>query len=538
MKETITWFKIPIMKVIEKIAHFVKLLGLFLSLVIVVSCDKTGDGLVFQQDDLISIAAFLEENQETYSRFYDIMVLGDLENAFSAYNPYGNGLTLFLPTNESFDRFIENSDQYNSFDDLLNDLDFVRLIGRYHMVNSIFRTNDFPYGALPDTTASGDLLTIGFSSDLDSTVYKVNNTAPIIMANMEMVNGYIHIIDEVLEPIRYTGYERLRKDPGYSIISDAFDITGLKDTLGLYVRNSDNQLVKNNYTLLVEHDSIFERNGIHSIDDLINTYATPGRELTDPENGLYQFAAYHILEGRYFLDGFSGSQNYNTYAIYPTYISAGLDLRINVGADTFGIEITDTDTTYINYIRIFYQESNILTKNGPIHKISDVMELYKPGRSQRTFQFLEESEIKEASITPGTYEFIEPEEFELIKWSGVEELVYFKSSGSISASLNDYLRIDGDFIIEYKMPKILPGKYKVSINTDALSNANSTIQVFLDDKRLGGNFNLTTGGSAGNSMALTEIGTVDFSSYREHTIKLRSLIPGVLIWDYVRFDPL
>lgn len=524
------------MKAIEKIG-LALLTGLILSPVAFISCDRTGEGVVFQQDDLKSIAAFLEENSETYSRFYDIMVLGDLTNAFSAYNPYGNGITLFLPTDEAFDRFIEHSDQYDSFDDLLDDLDFVRLLGRYHMVNSNFRTNDFPYGALPDTTASGDLLTIGFSSDLDSTVYKVNNIAPIVIANLEMVNGYIHIIDGVLEPIRYTGYERLRKNPGYSILADAFDITGLKDTLGLYIRTSDNQLVKNRYTLLAEHDSIFERYGIRSIDDLIHTYATPGKEPTDPNNGVYQFAAYHILEGSYFLDEFSGSQNYNTYAIYPSYISAGLDLRINVGADTFGIEISGTDTTYINYIRIFYQESNILTKNGPIHLISDVMELYKPGRSQRTFQFLEESKIKQASSNPGTYEFIEPKDFEVINWSGVEQLVYFKSSGTIPASQNDYLRLDGDFIIEYTMPKILPGKYRMSISTDALGGANATIQVLLDDRRIGGNFNLTSGGNNNNPMATTVIGTVEFSAYREHTIKLRSLIPGMLIWDFVRFDP-
>ena len=105
------------------------------------------------------------------------MVKGELRDPLSAYNPFGNGFTLFLPTDEAFDRYIQNNPNYNSFEELVNDKDFVRILGRYHLVNTGLETNEFPYGALPDTTATGDLLTIGFSSDTDTTVYLVNSIA-------------------------------------------------------------------------------------------------------------------------------------------------------------------------------------------------------------------------------------------------------------------------------------------------------------------------------------------------------------------------
>ena len=74
-------------------------------------------------------------------------------------------------------------------------------------------------------------------------------------------------------------------------------------------------------------------------EDLVAKYHTPGYDLDDPEGGLYQFAAYHLLEGRYFLDAFQGNSNYNSYAVYPVAVNVGIDIRINPGVDSFREEI-------------------------------------------------------------------------------------------------------------------------------------------------------------------------------------------------------
>lgn len=502
---------------------------------------------IFLDEDLVSIARYIEDNKETYSRFHRIMTEGALVDPLNSYNPTGTGFTLFLPTDEAFDRYVQNNQKYNTFEDLIADTEFVRVLGRYHLVNINLKTNEFPYGALPDTTATGDLLTIGFSSNLDSTVYKVNSVAPVISGNLEMANGYIHVISEVLEPVNFSGYQWLSEHSGYSIIAQALEVTGLKDTLGLYRSTSSGQLVKNKYTLLVEHDSIFSRNGISSIDDLIEAHATPGLALTHPDNELYQFAAYHVLEGEHFLVDLNESRNFNTYANAPVKIVAGLEVRINPGVDTFRIDVSELgDTTVINYVTLFYQESNILTKNGAIHLITEVMEFNIPPISDRTFEFYEEPEINRVRNDPGSYYFFEEDkdELEVITWTGPKEILYHKSSSSSEpAYRQDYIEVEGNFVISYTMPKILPGRYTLFLRANAY-NSNSehaTILVYIDGERMSGNFDLNTGGSNSNPYRVNnkwdgyEIGNVEFNKYSEHTITIESLIPGIFTWDRVAF---
>jgi len=506
--------------------------------ILLFSCKKDTIETGFFDENVLSIATFLENNQEEYARYWEIIQTTGLFHTLNAYNPNGDGFTLFLPTDDAFDRYIEQNEKYNSFEELLADFDFLWILSRYHLVNRMFLSNEFPYGALPDSTSTGDYLTIGIEVKGDSSHYTVNNVAPLKELDIETTNGYVQVISEVLEPISYNSYEWLKYVEGYSILASAFEYTGLKDTMDIYKTSSTGELVKNAYTVLVEHDSIFHRNGIYTFDDLVDRYHTPGYELDDPDGGLYQFAAYHLLEGSYFLDAFEGSSNYNSYAVYPVAVSAGLDIKINTGVDSFRIEISGTDTTLINYIGVYYQESNVNTKNGPIHFVDEIMELYQPGRSDMYFQFMEDPKILEASKNQGTYEFVDKELFELIGWDGTEALIYEKGSQSNNrARSGDYIELKGKTTFEYSMPKIMPGRYSVIIRADAYGNDNATIQVRIDGKRVGGNINLTSGGNNTNPFSEFTLGIIEFTSYQGHLFETNALIPGSMKLDYVRFTP-
>ena len=206
--------------------------------------------------------------------------------------------------------------------------------------------------------------------------------------------------------------------------------------------------------------------------------------------------------------------------------------------DSFDIEINGNDTILIDYISLNIQESNINTKSGPIHFISEVMELYQPGRSTRVFQFLEDPVIAEAEASPGRYEFVDPERFEMLYWEGPENIVYTKLSGNSGVQLNkDYLVIEGSFVIQYQTPKILPGAYRLELGVERRNESNATVQVFIDERRLGSSFNLTKGGTNSEPYLPLDLGVVEFDAYTGHTIVIKSLIPGVLNWDYVRFIP-
>lgn len=515
----------------------------FLIVLINTSCITTIEEQLFSDEETLTLATFIEENKENHGLFWKIIESGDLIHTMSCYNPHGNGYTLFLPTDDAILNYIGKSSKYSSFEELLEDRTFVAAVGRYHLVNSKLRSSEFSYGALSDTTVSGDLLTMAFVPVADSIVYKVNNTATITQSDIEMVNGYIHIVSELLEPVIFSSMDWLLNDDedSFSILTDAFIYTGLQEQMGIYKFNSDSsKLVLNTYTVLAEPDTLFHRYGIFSFNDLVQTLEPEDLEFENPNNAIYQFAAYHIIEGSFFLDDLTGeSSNYNTFASYPVSINAeGIDIQVNIGVDTFAYLISGMDTSVVNYLGLHIQQSNNLSKNGAIHLLTEILKPFKPNRSVRTFQFYNEEQITISSRQYGSYEFLDSEDFAVINWTGPDKIEYIKSQSSDERAYNkDYILIEGRFSIEYEIPKILPGKYLVKIRTNAVKSGNATIQVYLDDRRKGGNFDLTKGGNSNNPYYDFVLGEVDYSKYTDHKIRIETLIPGEMIWDYVRFEP-
>ncbi len=499
------------------------------------------------EDNLVPISTHLYDNTDIYSSYISIMETGGLKDALSSYNPNGEKYTLFLPSNDAFEHFFQESDDYNSLDDLLADTETVFAMSRYHVINLMVFSNDFPLGALPDTSLTGDILTIAYIAGEDSVYYKVNSEAQVVKEDIEMTNGVIHEIDKVLLPITYSGYDWLAANPDYSIISALFELTGLKDSLGVVRINSFGQEEKNSYSLLVEADSIFNNVDIYSVDDLVELYAKGETNFTDPANNLWQFAAYHIMAESIFLadlkvgeTGRPAAFNYNTFASLPVQIISGFEITINKGVEVFDSIPKGEGWEYIDYLEIMVAQSNIQTKNGPIHLIDRVMDLFKPGRTQRTFQFYEDPVIKAIQNSPRIYLFKNKDmaDFTYLTWSGLDELSWVKSGSSFeSASNQDYIYVDGDFSITYKIPQILPGRYGFQIRANSADEKNATIQVFLDGKRIGSNVNLTTGGSGGgNPYRLFNLGIIELTKYEKHVIEVRSLIPGRFTWDYIRFE--
>jgi hypothetical protein len=188
--------------------------------------------------------------------------------------------------------------------------------------------------------------------------------APIVQSNLEMTNGYIHVISEVLQQTEISGYDWLQQQENYSILAEAMELSGIR-----------NRLWWDHYTILAEHDSIYHRSGISNIEELINRIATPGIPLADRSNSFHQFTAFHILRGDYYLnDLHMGEDDYRTLADERVVIDVGVDIRINPGVDSLGIEVTETgDTVVIDYIRLIWEECNRISQTGPIHSISDLL---------------------------------------------------------------------------------------------------------------------------------------------------------------------
>lgn len=500
------------------------------------SCIEEADvSPLFQDEILLSIHGYIVENEESYSSFLSIIEKGGIDITLSAYNPQGNGYTLFLPDNDAIDRYIASNAEYSSLDDLLNDKEFTDIFCRYHVINMSVRSNNFPYGAFSQKTLSEDFLTVSFFIEDDSSYYKINNQSTVIFPNIEVSNGYIHYIEEALQPVTYTSYEWVEQHPEYSIFKGAVDLTGLDSFL--YVNSDDAELVQE-YTLLLESDEIYNKKGILSTSDLVDFISPDRDDYTDHTNPLNQFVGYHILIGGFFIDDFEGkATQYLTAANIPLSIDGeGIDLAINKGKEIFDTIINQMDTTIVDYISVNYDESNLLTQSGSIHFIDQVMTVKSPSRASKNYQFYENSVIDDFKNDPGTYLIASVENLEFMDWTG-SDLYYFTTDENINAWGNDYLELEGDFIISYQIEPQIPGEYRVYIRADAYSNDNAVVEVYVDGRKISGLLDFTKGGTNNRPFETKLAGTVSYSELGTHVVQIRSLIPGEFVWDGVRFEP-
>jgi uncharacterized surface protein with fasciclin (FAS1) repeats len=182
-----------------------------------ISCDEETLEINFKDIEKLTIYDYIIEHQDEYSSFLKILEAGDLDKTLSAYNRENGGYTLFLPDNNAIDAFIEKNENYSSLDDLLNDEAYVHTFCRYHVVNDKIDANDFPFGALPELTLSEDFLTVGIVIQPDTSYYMINNQAPVTKPNIEMSNGFVHLVGAALEPITLTTYDWISQREGFTV---------------------------------------------------------------------------------------------------------------------------------------------------------------------------------------------------------------------------------------------------------------------------------------------------------------------------------
>lgn len=497
---------------------------IILCLLIASSCSEPEELRLFEPEGILYIGDYLEENGDRFDNYLKLVEETGIYASLQATNPAGNNLyTLFLPNDSAFNLFFIENETYKSIDDLLSDEEFAGILVRYHLVMSGLSTNDFVFGALTDSTGTGDFLTVGAATNMETSEssFIINNRASVLQPNIELTNGYIHVIDQVLEPVIYTGYQWLSNNPDFSIFVQLFDVTGLKDKMGLFIINEIGESEENLYTILAESNDLYSRYGIQNFEDLIAFIDPQDGHYMEENNAVYQYAAYHLLEGSLFINELE-SGTYPTFTNFPIRIDSEIEIEINPGIHG--------DSTYIPLI---LEESNINTKNGPVHLVDSILEVFNPGISRVDYEFYNEPIISEISKTEGEYEFKDPGIFTQISWSGSKHLYYYNEPGNQFVTDDDYLFISGPFNIQCTTDKISPGEYHIKIITFTNRSTNAYIQVYLDGVPMGAPVDLTRYYINGE----ITVGRVVFDEYKTHKITVEAIIPGNFYWDYTRFEP-
>jgi len=232
---------------------------------------------------------------------------------------------------------------------------------------------------------------------------------------------------------------------------------------------------------------------------------------------------YHCMAGTYYLS------DLNTQ-LYPI-LSHDNNISMTIDTD-YKINYQSKLKKYTAFI---IPASNTPSKNGAIHAISDLLPVIQPDPISIIFETTDFFDLKQKDCFGKYYDKWEDGKntFAKIHWVGNYMQYYYKPTQPENINY-DALQMFGYWSISVTFPKVMKGKYTVSIYQPIWGNAIAPCYVYLDGVKTPYNYETeATGGKAG----LQKIADADFKTTAEHTITIENFMWGGCWWDYARFDP-
>ena len=477
------------------------------------------------------------ETKPAYASWVQLLKKADLYNALNVKSDF----TCFVANNEAVKRYLQ-ANNLTSIDALTEEK--AKSIVSYHIVPDIILSQGALDGQLSDKTASDDYLSVKFP-DKKNPDEKFLEGVKIINYDQDVVNGVVHEIEDVLSPPLYTVGELLAESGRYEIFNEAIKLCGIDVYLNLKEIDVDHVKVKDFKTILVVSDEVFKENGILTLADLIAAYPGNPKDYRSP---FYMYVAYHIIPGSYDYralktreDLDAKGKNFQTYA-KNQFIS----ITDNKGLVFYINEHTEKvmfDSVYID----------IKGNNGFIHEVDKLMTVSLPlgFPFYHEFTFGKEFEALDfyrANNTKKEQKFTENLEF--IKWTTIPSKVgVIKYVNSVIQNMpmsnDDWLMVD--FMsqigsIDFSIPTIVPGKYKVTlfkwaysygVNNSTSGKRAGSCQTYFDGEQLGAEMNH---GDHGGFRTL--VGEVTIREAKEHVMTFQLMREGPLGFDRVIFEPI
>ncbi len=470
------------------------------------------DAQIWEPDDIsLQIAEYIELNSDNFSEFNEMILRTEFVHLLKARGPY----TLFLPTNEAMQSYYTEKG-YSGVDAI--SLEEMEKLVRTHLFAYLIPTQSIGLGALPDTNALGDFI----ATEFDGSDIVIAKRATIIKRDILNANGYIHVLDQVIDPVVNTVFQILETDPEYSIFTEGLRRTGLSKILSLVTAPYGRTEVRVWYTLLAVSNDVYAASSINTVDDLIAKYDDALGPINNPENGFFKYMEYHCLEGIYYLSAMATG-------VYPVI---SRENQVNITVDTaYKINYDPTDSTFISFIPL---SANVSSKNGVIHAINDLMPAEIPFPQQIVLQTTHFPDLKaEDCYLNYIKNFMDGDYFAKIKWQGDYMQYYYKSGQNYLQ--NDCISMSqGFWWLEITMPKMPKGKYAISAYFKVGENRANMI-CYIDDVKT--DLIVETRADSKSYMTIP-IAEVDWAETREHKFKFVTLVPGILYLDRFIFDPI
>jgi uncharacterized surface protein with fasciclin (FAS1) repeats len=422
----------------------------------------------------VLIGQYLEQNPDQYSTFVKVLEKTGSLSFLEAYGTY----TCFVPNNEAWDAYFQKKGK------TLNDfsVDELKDLVRYHIIVDTINSNQFVDGKIQTPTMYGQYLTTRVFFENGLTKLKVNKYSVIERANDRMLNGIVHTVSTVLEPVKQSVAQLIEANPACSIFTDALKATGLYDTLNL-ISTADNTDPRW-FSVIAIPDTAYRKDGIKTFADLKARY-TSGNDLTSPTDSLNLYMAYHILDHslKYISDLVQDRAHATKVPLEVLTIKAKGD-SVLVNEDEFAgaiergypIDRAASDNSAAN--GVYHLTENTPDKSGNFGiKVRKPMAVY--------WEVTDQPELRKM---PGVFRKVGSTTL----WNGqMANVSWYGSTNSISYVVgdaypyyvfNDYFNINlrPEVIkwIEFTTPILVKGKYKVWICTRNVWGANNRKAIF------------------------------------------------------------
>src|SRR5215203_559247 len=263
---------------------FYKMLLIFVGLSAIISynsCKKVD--IVTSTTTDVNIYEYLAKKPDTFSELTKIIDRVGYSGFLNAYGSY----TLFAPTDDAVKAYLQ---QVNKTSIEQIDLNELKNLVKFHLIEDTLTTNSFKDGKLPKITMLGQYLLTGVTNQNGVSKYSVNRQASVVQSNIITGNGIIQVIDQVLKPATLTVAKMIEQNPAYSIFTEALKETGFYDSLNV-VNNPDT--TRRFLTVFAETNKALQDSAINSYSALKSKYSQTGNP-KNPSDSLYLYVAYHI----------------------------------------------------------------------------------------------------------------------------------------------------------------------------------------------------------------------------------------------------
>lgn len=394
-------------------------------------------------------------------KFSEFVKMLDSTNISSYLNAYG-AYTCFAPTNDAIKLYLTQIGKKS-----IADIDTASLknIIRFHLIQDTLSTPSFIDGKMSSPTMYGQYLVTGTGVDNGVSSILVNRQANIIQSNILTGNGYIHVIDHVLQPATLTLAKTLEANSRYSIYTQALKATGLYDTLNI-ANNPDT--TRRWITFVAESDSVLKIAHINSYADLFAKYCLTGNP-KNPSDSLYLYMAYHILPGLKYMTDIISSPSHATL-VTAQIITAELDGQsIVLNQATF-------NGIFESGVLMNRPYSDNSCTNGVLHELAGDIYLKIRSPFRVDMDLGDQPEIRKMTSIfriGGKSVLLNYGQLANVTWSvTTQQLSYYVEAAT---GANFYYWNDGVSItlrtaagtnpwIEFTTPLIVAGKYKVWVN--------------------------------------------------------------------------